>query len=182
MPARGLRLRCRLLTLVAVLVPAGVEAQSSVTMKATVSDTVALSVLPNSIDANVVSSSNTVRITLSGTDAPVIRVPLIVRSNSGFKISAIFKSKTAVLSELSVEDLRATGRLVSPQIVAAVHVEMQVDPDTSQPLLVASGPRISLGGTLHSPNNALQITVLVRLSPQAAHGAVQITFVATKQL
>jgi len=151
-------------------------------MKATVSDTVALSVLPNSIDANVVSSSNTVRITLSGTDAPVIRVPLIVRSNSGFKISAIFKSKTAVLSELSVEDLRATGRLVSPQIVAAVHVEMQVDPDTSQPLLVASGPRISLGGTLHSPNNALQITVLVRLSPQAAHGAVQITFVATKQL
>ena len=181
MPARGLRLRCRLLTLVAVvvLVPAGVKAQSSVTMKAAVSETVALSVLPNSIDANVVSSGNTVRITLSGTDAQV-RVPLIVRSNSGFKISAIFESKAAVLSELSVEDLRATGRLVSPQIVDAVHVEMQVNPDTSQPLLVASGPRVSLGGTLHSPNNALQITVLVRLKPDLTNEPVHLTFVATK--
>jgi len=148
-------------------------------MKAAVSETVALSVLPNSIDANVVSSGNTVRITLSGTDAQV-RVPLIVRSNSGFKISAIFESKTAVLSELSVEDLRATGRLVSPQIVDAVHVEMQVNPDTSQPLLVASGPRVSLGGTLHSPNNALQITVLVRLKPDLTNEPVHLTFVATK--
>jgi len=182
MPARGLRLGCPLLTLVAVvvLVPAGVKAQSSVTMKATVSETVALSVLPNWTDANVVSSGNTVRITLSGTDTPVIRVPLIVRSNSGFKISAIFESKTAVLSELSVEDLRATGRLVSPQIVDALHVEMQVDPDTSQPLLVASGPRVSLGGTLHSPNNALQITVLVRLKPDVTNEPVHLTFVATK--
>ena len=181
MPARGLRLRCRLLTLVAVvvLVPAGVKAQSSVTMKAAVSETVALSVLPNSIDANVVSSGNTVRITLSGTDAQV-RVPLIVRSNSGFKISAIFESKAAVLSELSVEDLRATGRLVSPQIVDAVHVEIQANPDTSQPLLVASGPRVSLGGTLHSPNNALQITVLVRLKPDLTNEPVHLTFVATK--
>ena len=181
MPARGLRLRCHLLALVAVvvLVPAGVKAQSSVTLKATVSETVALSVLPNSIDANVVSSGNTVRITLSGTDAQV-RVPLIVRSNSGFKISAIFESKTAVLSELSVEDLRATGRLVSPQIVDAVNVEMQVDPDTSQPLLVASGPRVSLGGTLHSLDNALQIIVLVRLTRDVTNEPVHLTFLATK--
>ncbi len=52
----------------------------------------------------------------------------------------------------------------------------QFDPDTSQPLLVLSGPRVSLGGTLNSPNNALQITVLIRLSPPAQQWTAQLTF------
>ena len=74
MPAKGLRLRCHLLTLIAVgiFVPAGVNAQSSVTLTATVSETVSLSVLPNSIDAEVMSiGGNTVRVTLSGPVSPV---------------------------------------------------------------------------------------------------------------
>ena len=181
MPARRLRLRCHLLTLVVVgvLVPAGVKAQNSVTLTATVSETLNLSVVPNSIDA--VSDGNTVRVTLPATDEPVVRVPLLVRSNTGFKISAVFESKTLVLSELSVVDVRATGGLVSPQVVNALHVEPQIDPDTSQPLVVVSGPRVSLGGTLHSPNNALQITLLIRLREPALE-PVQLSFVATKSL
>jgi hypothetical protein len=169
-----------LLTLiaVAVFVPAGVKAQSSVNLKATVSETVALSVSSNSIGA--VSIDNTVRVTLSGTD-PVIRVPLIVRSNTGFKITAVFESEKVDLSELLVADVRATGRLVSPQIVSAVHVKPQLDPDTSQPLFVVSGPRVSFGGTLNSPNNALQITVLLRLKQPTPH-PVQLTFTASKSL
>jgi len=164
-----------LLTFIAlgVFVPVGVKAQNSVTLTARVSETVALSVAPNSIGA--VSDGNTVRVTLSGTDSPVIRVPLIVRSNSGFKITAVFESQT-VLSELSVADVRATGRLVSPQIVNALQVKPQLDPDTSQPLIVVSGPRVSLGGTLNSPNNALQITVLIRLKPETLVGPVHLTF------
>jgi hypothetical protein len=183
-----MRLRCRLLTLVAVgvLVPAGVNAQSSVTMKGTVSETLTLSVSQTSARGNmqVVSrGGNAVDITLSGDDpgSQVIRVPLLVRSNTSFKISATFKSKTALLSQLSVADVRATGTLVSAHIVNALHVKPQFDPDTSQPLLVLSGPRVSLGGTLNSPNNALQITVLVRLSPQPTHQwTAQLSFVATK--
>jgi hypothetical protein len=172
-------MRC-LLTLIAVvlLVPAGVKAQNSVTLKAAVSETVTLSVAPNSIDA--VSNGNTVRVTLPGTDSPVFRVPLIVRSNTGFKISAIFDSKTAVLSEFSVVDVRAMGSLVSPQAVNALHVEPQLDSDTSLPLFVVSGPRISLGGTLHSSNNALQITLLIRLKPEPLRESpVHLTFAAT---
>ena len=171
-----------LLTLiaVAVFVPAGVKAQNAVTLKATVSETVTLSVAPNSIGA--VSTGNTVQVTLAGTDAPVIRVPLIVRSNTGFKITAVFESQTAVLSELLVADVRATGRLVSPQIVNGLHVKPQLDPDTSQPLFVASGPRVSLGGTLNSPNNALQITVLIRLKPELPRdSSIHLTFVATPE-
>ena len=167
-------MRCRLLTLIAVgvLVPAGVKAQSSVIMKATVSETVTLSVSSTSTPSNIVN------LTLSGAE-PVIRVPLLVRSNTSFKISAIFETKTAMLSELSVEDVRATGSLVSPQVVNAVRVNPHLDPELSQPLLVLTGPRISLGGTLNSPNNALQITVLIRLKPERPRESpVHLTFVA----
>ena len=178
MPAR--RLGSHLLTLIAlgVVVPAGVKAQNSVTLTARVSETVALSVAPNSIGA--MSEGNTVRMTLSGTDSPVINVPLLVRSNIGFKITALVESQTAVLSELSVADVRATGRLVSPQIVNALHVKPQLDPDASQPLFVVSGPRVSLGGTLNSPGNAVQITVLIRLKPELLRESpVHLTFAAT---
>jgi hypothetical protein len=201
MPAKWLRLKCRhAFTLVAVLVvvPAGVEAQTGgVTMKGTVSEVVALSVLPNSeIEANVVSTGNTVRITVSGgpADAPVIRVPLLVRSNSSFKISAAVESNTAEVTQLSVTDVRATGTLVSPQALSEFNVPRQFDVrgledstssvaalrDPSRPVLVASGPRVSRGGTLVSPNNALQITLLIRLKTQPAHDwSAHLTFVAT---
>ena len=165
-------------TLMAVLfiAPAVVQAQTGhVVLNATVSETVTLSVAPTSTQSNVdVVSSNTVRITFSGDDA-IIRVPLLVRSNSSFRISADFESTTE-LSQLSVIDVHATGSLVSPQAVSAIDLR-NVDTEVSRPLLVASGPRVSLGGTLNSPNNALQITLLIRLKSQPACGSL--TFVAT---
>jgi hypothetical protein len=172
---------CRpVFTLLAVvlLVPVGVQAQTaSVAMKGMVSETVTLSVAPAS------ARSNTVDITLSGDDdqCQMIRVPLLVRSNSGFKITPKFESKTAVLSQLSLGEVWATGKLVSPQIIGAIYPgNPQLDPDTSQPLLVVSGPRVSLGGTPDSPNNALKITVLIRLKPQPARAwSAHLTFVAT---
>jgi hypothetical protein len=178
----------RWFTLIAVLflAPVCLHAQTgSVALQASVSETVALSVVPNfthkNIDVNVGGSAGTVRITLSSTAAefPVLRVPLLVRSNSGFKISAVFESQTAVLTDLSVIDVRPTGSLVSPEIVNAL-VLPEVDVNASQPLLVLSGPRVSLGGTLQSPKNALQVTVLIRMRPQPGRGSlVHLTFTAT---
>jgi len=167
-------MRCRLLTLivVGVLVPAAVKAQNSVVMRATVSETVTLSASSTSAPSNIVS------LTLSGDDQ-IVRVPLLIRSNTSFKISAIFESKTAVLSELSVDDVRAMGGLVSPQVVNAVHVNRHLDPDLSQPLLVLTGPRVSLGGTLNSPNNALQITLIIRLKPGLPREPIHLTLAAT---
>jgi hypothetical protein len=140
-----------ILMAVVFLVPASIAAQT-VTLNGTVSETVALSVT---------------RITLSGDDAQpsVIRVPLLVRSNSGFKISAVFESPTAELSELSVVDVHATGSLVSPQVVNSVDTRREGD-------VVLRGPRISLGGTLNSPNNALQVTLLIRVKPQTVNQPV----------
>ena len=168
----------KILVLVVFLVPASVAAQT-VALKGTVSGTVALSVpstfAHSGIDVNVLSSGSTVRVTLSGTDgkAPVIRVPLLVRSNSSFRISAAVESTTAELTHLSVIDVRATGSLVSPAAVS----ELEVSPELDRFL---SGPRVSLGGTLDSPNNALQVTLFIRLKPQPTRGwLVHLTFIGT---
>ncbi|HKS10412.1 MAG TPA: hypothetical protein VJS13_12750, partial [Pyrinomonadaceae bacterium] len=149
-----------------------------VTMQANVSETVALSVAPNfhrgDVDAEVVTTGNTVRITAK---APVIRVPLLVRSNSGFKISASIES-TNPLAQISIADVRSTGSLVSPAAINGLRVP-EFDLEAPRELLLVSGPRVSLGGTLNSANNALQITVLIRLQPQPDPGAlVQLSFSA----
>lgn len=189
MPSRRTRLRCsRFLTLTAVvlLASAGAAAQTGrVTIQANVSETVALAVAPDfargAVDADVMSTGNTVRITLSSTNAqnPVIRVPLLVRSNSSFKISAV-DSPTASIAQLSIAGVRATGNLVSPAAVNGLHVPDRIDLDDSREVVLVSGPRVSLGGTLNSPNNALQITVFIRLAPQPTHGSlVHLTFAAT---
>ncbi len=173
------------LFIVVLRVPAGVEAQT-VTLQGRVSETVALSTPPhtiqNGVDVDVVNSGSTVRMTLSGKNAKsaVIRVPLIVRSNTNFKISGIFESSTAQLAQLSVIDVRATGRLVSPEAINNLEIPPQFDrrglkkndfsEDFSSPFFVLSGPRVSLGGTLESSNNALQITLLIRLESQSVGG------------
>ena len=182
MPARRLRLWCHLLTFVAVgvLVPAGVKAQNSVTLRGTVSEMVALSVSPD-FAGDVMSNGSTVRITLSG-KSPVVRVPLLVRSNTSFSISAMLDSTTAQLVELSVADVHPTGRLVAPNIITGLDVQRK-PLVLSRPLVITTGPRVSLGGTLTSPNNALQITVLIHLKPaQSRDWQLQLNFVATKQL
>ena len=188
MPPKCIRLKCHpLFTLLAVvfLASASAEAQTGrVTMQGRVSEAVVLSVAPNfahgNVDAEVLSTGNTVRITLTSTAGkdPVIRVPLLVRSNSSFKISAAVESTTASLAQLSITDVRATGALVSPAAINGLNIREDIDLEAHDFELV-SGPRVSLGGTLTSPNNALQITVLIRLKQQPSHGSpVHLTFAA----
>jgi hypothetical protein len=188
MPSRRTRLKCGpIFTLLAVvfLLPTAAEAQTGrVVLQGHVSETVSLSVVPNFTHGNpgaeVVSTSNTVRITLTTDNkSPVIRVPLLVRSNSSFKLSAGFASATNLLTQLSITDVRPTGRLVSPAAISGLNISKRLDLDDSRELLLVSGPRVSLGGTLDSPTNALQITVLIRLSPQAMPGQqLHLTFAA----
>jgi hypothetical protein len=172
----------RYLTLIAVLflVPVCAHAQTgSVTLQGNVSETVVLSVLPNFTDENinVFGSGGAVRVTLSSAAAE-FRVPLLVRSNSGFKISAYLESQTAVLTDLSVIDVRPTGSLVSPEVVNAL-VRPEVTLNASHPSLVLTGPRVSLGGTLQSPNNALQVTLLIRMQSLSPGQVVHLTFTGT---
>ena len=194
LPAGRLRPKCgHVFALLGVLlfVSAHVEAQTngnSVLLRGTVSETVVLSVLPSLTQSNIsidgANRGSTVRLTLSGDDAgaPVIRVPLLLRSNIGFRISAAFESDTAALSELSVTEASATGSLVSPGIVQALDMTRQFNSDVSQPLFVLTGPRVSLGGTLQSPNNALRMTLLIWVKPQPHHAwTAHLTLVASAE-
>ena len=192
MPARRLRPKCRyVFTLIALalLMRSGAATQPSVSqvnLTGAVSKTVTLSVPPGFTDRNVavISSSHTLRITLSGDDTQptVIRVPLLVRSNSSFKITAGFESQTAQLNQLSVVEKRATGKLVAAQALNAIESHVPLDPDTSRPLLVLTGPRVSTGGTLQSSSNALQVTLLILLQPRPSPGwLAHLTLVATAE-
>lgn len=158
-----------------------IQAQT-VTLQGKVSETVALSVSPNSIHGqthvSVASSGSSVRMTLSGNgpDTAVIRVPLMVRSNTSFKISGMFESTTAQLNQLSVLNVRATGRFVSTEAVNNLEKAELSDLDHG-PFVILSGPRVSTGGTLNSPTNALQITLLLRIKPQSSgNWLAQLTF------
>jgi hypothetical protein len=184
-----------------IFVPAGVMGQAGhVSLNGTVSETVVLSVLPSfsagKVEAEAVRSGNSLRLTLTSGDdeAPIIRVPLLVRSNTGFRISAVFESDSTTLAQLSVIDVHPTGKLASSRAVNLINLTPRFDlrdldkvsrtaqVSVSQPALVLSGPRISFGGTLESPNNALQLTLLIRLQPQPARTWVaHLTFVATPE-
>ena len=152
-----------------------------VTLTTRVSETVMISVAPllphADADVVVVSSGSAVRLTLSGkgAGARVIPVRLLVRSNTSFKISGSFASTTAQLTELSVINVRGTGRLVSPEAIDNLQIPPEFD--LSKPFTLASGPRVSLGGTLNSPDNALQITLYIRVKPDSVGGwLAQLTF------
>lgn len=194
-----------------ILIPCIVEAQRrGVSLTGTVTEIVALTIAPNSshsdIDLNTVSTGSSVRLTLSGAGvkSPVIRVRLLVRSNTGFNISGILESNTVLLTQLWVIDVRATGKLVSREAIESLEIPQDFDMrgrkdteaskgssnsskkssifDVTHPFLLLSGPRVSLGGTLESPNNALQITVLIRLKPQSTGDwRVHLTFLNNKQ-
>jgi len=179
---------CVVLWLLTVV--SGVEAQT-VTLNARVSETVNLAVDRNStqgdVNLHVASSGNTVRMTLSGKGERTIRVPLLVRSNTAFKIWGRFESTTAQLAQLSVLNVRATGRLVSSEAVNNLEISPPFDlrpgkgvfpqSEFSNPFFVFSGPRISLGGTLVSPNNALQVNLLIRIkSDSVADWLAYLTF------
>ena len=185
---------------VAFVPASGMGQAGHVSLNGTVSETVVLSVLPSlsagKVEAGAVRSGNSLRLTLTSGDAeaPLIRVPLLVRSNTRFRISALFESDNATLAQLSVIDVHPTGKLVSSGAVNLVNLTPRFDlrdldkvartvhESVSQPALVLSGPRISLGGTLESPNNALQLTLLIRLQPPPARTWVaQLTLVATPE-
>jgi hypothetical protein len=199
------KLTCRFVfgvIIVIVLMSAHTVAQNAgVVLKGVVSETVALSVpriLPtNTIKTDVVNTGNRVDITFSSANKnEVIRFPLLVRSNSGFKITAVLDSKATVVTRVVVTSVEATGPLVSRQAVRDIKLASGFDargpgakvfPDSvglelSQPVPVLSGPRISLGGTLNSPGNALEIVLLIHLESESGPvTAARLTLLATPE-
>lgn len=173
--------------LVLPILAQGQTSIGSVTLKAAVSETVALSVSPNLHQDNVQvdghSDIKSLTLTLSGSsnDVVSVRVPILIRSNTGYKISALVQSQSATLGNLAVVDAHPTGRFVIPDSLANLIVAHELDSrnnngvvqiasiplSLSSPLTILSGSRVSLAGTLNSPDNALEVILFIVVKPEA---------------
>jgi len=186
-------LKCRnywLAAGVVLLLPFMVRGQSHsapVTINASVSETVALSVgqpfAENNVRIESHGAGKTLGLTLSGssTDVMAVRVPILIRSNTSYRISALVQSQTATLVNFAVIGARSTGRFAAINAVASLDVARELDSlspngrmqtpfmplNLSSSFSILSGLRVSLAGTLSSMDNALEVTVLIAAKPAA---------------
>ena len=129
--------------------------------------------------------ANTVAVSISGSGGGVARVslPLRLRSNAGYQLRASFLSAGELNARLSVARVRATGKLVHANAAAGVRLDAaladaQAGPRAERAAFVTAqksspqfalltGPPVSKAGTFTSPDNAIEIVLLVELLPQA---------------
>jgi hypothetical protein len=175
---------------VILVLPIMVQAQTSigsVTLKAAVSETVALSVSPNFLQDNVQvaghSDLKSLTLTLSGSTHEMVsvRVPILIRSNTRYKISGLVQPQAASLANFMVVDAHPTGKFVALDGFANLNVVRELDSRNkngmvqvsplllthSSPLTILSGSRVSLAGTLNSVDNALEVMLLIVVKPDA---------------
>jgi len=154
-----------------------------VTINASVSETVALSVGESFAENNVRIESHgagkTLGLMLSGssTEVVAVRVPILIRSNTSYGISASVQSQAATLVNFAVIGARPTGRFAAMDAVASLNVAQELDNgriqtafmplNLSSSFSILSGNRISLAGTLSSMDNALEVTLLIAAKPEA---------------
>jgi hypothetical protein len=185
---RGLSLSL-MLTLCLTCVARAQTGGGSVRMTGGVSETVALAI-PQAAEAPgvlVTSSRNadyslTVNIYGNTRDLTEVRIPVEIRSNTGYRLSASSKAGGANLSSLLVVGAHSTGTLVAAGAAEAVSVAAAFDgrgggdqsnvvgdnrPKLSAPSELLSGPRVSTGGTLQSPRNAVEVVLSMTVEPQA---------------
>lgn len=160
----------------------------AVTVTATVSEVVALAALPDPTarDVRITTGSDRRSLTLelsgSGPDSKTFRIPFLIRSNCGYSITSLLSSESASYAKLERLDARPTGRFVAPDAATRVIVTNPlgyVRPATMTSFL--RGSRVSLAGTLDSPGNALEVTLLVTVMPETKpdNWRVQLTLSAS---
>jgi hypothetical protein len=161
----------------------------SVWMSGGVSETVALSIpqrakaLGDCLRVNTSRNADgSLTDTISGTtrDLTEVRIPVQIRSNTGYRLLAKAKAAGSNLSSVLVVGARPTGNLVFPEAVSVAAAfdgrrganKLTPAGGYNRPKLSAlsellSGPRVSTGGTITSPHNALEVTLSVAVAPRA---------------
>jgi len=176
---------------------AGQSSSGSVTVSGQVSRAVFLNVAPGAQlaadDFRVTHTrhdAHTVRLSVSvtGDEARLISIPLQLRSNAGFRLSASANAGNASLSQMRVTGARATGSLVSADALDTAAQDDAADDAHANPAAsqfpdtrtLLTGPRISLGGTHDTPSNALEVTLLLEVRPQDGQfSEVELTLTAS---
>lgn len=190
------RIICLALALAILALPATLSAQTgagSLRMAGHVSATVALAARATPLSAtgdqarfNLTQPDiSSLSISLAGATraSAIVRVPVLVRSNVAFALTATARAAGAEITAITVEDARATGAFVFPEALArlrhhaatgAASGAIIVNNENRLPALpdqslvtLLSGPRISRAGTLHSPHNALELIIALTIKPRA---------------
>lgn len=195
------------LTLTTLLLASTASAQSgSVTIGGHVSEAVFVSIAPGAQlanDALPITYSNldrhTVRLSIDiskSVDVRRISIPLQLRSNVGYALSATANLNGTTLRGLCVRNVRATGRHVAGGAVEMGSVAACEDATmtgvrqrpaegsalpVSSPSELLQGQAISLSGTSDSPFNALEVLLLVEVELDADHaqGSIELILSAS---
>lgn len=162
--------------------------RGSASLRGTVSKTVRLALDPNASHAgtelNAFENGGVLSLTVSGSGVERnLQLQILIRSNTSYNIVASVQSQTAVPVQLRVLSIQRSGKLVAGDAVSSVVIERQFDLprgnslaaaenlsgiDASVPFTIFSGPRISLGSGLDSPDNALKVIFLLSVQPKVA--------------
>ena len=165
---------------VVLTVPLTVRAQSgsaSIVMSASVSKTITLSLGPSAAphvraELSALENGGVLRLVVSGSGVRNLQIPILVRSNIPYNIVASVQSQTDVVTQLSVLRIEPGGRLVAGDAVSGAVIERRrsegrfSDIDPAVPFSILSGPRVSLGGGLNSPDNALKAILSISVKPK----------------
>jgi hypothetical protein len=119
------------------------------------------------------AGAHTLIFSLSGQadDEAQVDIPVQLRSNAAFTLTAWAEKGGAAILDLSVVGVGGAGRLVHPGAAGRVEVSAAFDGrldkrpadvrHLSSPATILSGPVVSMGGTLDSPANMLEVVLRV---------------------
>lgn len=178
-----------LATVVAVVCwPVWAQSQT-VTVRASVSEVVALSASPNlapnvRVDAAGDCKSLTLELTGTGEGVQTFRLPILIRSNSGYSISSLVRSESVSSVKLQRLEARSTGQFVAKDAATGVFATNPLEyVRLETPTPFVRGSRVSLAGTLDSTGNALELTLLVAVFPETKSNdwRLQLTLSATPE-
>jgi hypothetical protein len=174
------------LTILLATQASGQSASASINVSGQVSEAVFVSIAPAaqlSGETLPFTHSNlnphTVRLSIStSTSGGRISIPLQLRSNVGYTLSASANLNGKMLSGLCVAGVRATGKYVARGAVNANNMAACEDATKSvqrrdakrsgfsSPAKLLQGQSISLNGTSDSPFNALEVLILLDVETQ----------------
>lgn len=177
------------LTLLLAFEAMGQSGSASITLNGHVSEAVFVSIAPgaqlsgDSLQLTYVPlNTHTVRLSIHthGSDSRRISIPLQLRSNVSYTLSASATSGETRLSKLCVTGARATGKFVANGAIEGINAiaceaatfgarlpNVRRDaPPFSSPSTLLSGARISRAGTFDAPFNALEVMLLIEVEPQ----------------
>lgn len=119
--------------------------------------------------------ATTIAVTISGSgDEARVRLPIKLRSNVGYALLASNVSQGEVDVRLRVAEMKATGRFVHAKALETLRPGEPASSltlrNSARLVTILSGPPISKAGTFSSPDNAIEVVLIVELPPRAGRG------------